>query len=97
MQPLVRAVLAEQLNCRGWQERMTVCHMLPRLHGGINKVELTLPFLSEPLVIDVPTRTSRVGISYSKKKILFTKINPFSTNRVLITLFSFHFTLATCN
>ena len=41
MQSLVHSMLAEQLNCSGWQERLAACQMLPRLHGGINKVSKT--------------------------------------------------------
>lgn len=40
LQSLVHAMLAENLNCTGWQERLSACHMLPRLYGGINKVGL---------------------------------------------------------
>ena len=38
LQALVGAMLSEELNSTGWQERLAACHMLPRLFGGINKV-----------------------------------------------------------
>ena len=39
LQGIVHSLIAELLNSSSWKDRMTACKVIPKLKGGINKVQ----------------------------------------------------------